>query len=225
VRTGLVLLAGHALLAQAADGQAASLTLAVSAKAGQGCGKGFPAGRVQQDLEERLRAAGLTVSRVHSATLAMDLDCTPTPALGSGALSVHQCLGLSQVVPHASHANGMSLATTWRQCSAYQCSTAKCESALFAAQRGLVDAFTGYLREVKSSRETTAPAVQQPQNAGIAEAPSVPSRAEGGAGMVHATLYVDVPVDPLTPRVVFFLLYIVTCFAVFARWQFGRQMR
>jgi hypothetical protein len=79
------------------------------------CGANFQSAVLQQDREDQLRAASIAVSRVHIASLVASVDCQPARA----SLSVQQCFSLSQAVAEPSAANGLHLATMWRNCQAY----------------------------------------------------------------------------------------------------------
>jgi hypothetical protein len=115
------------------------------------------------------------------------------------------------VVSVPSHANGMTLDTTWHQCFSYECAQGKCAAPAITAQRGLADAFIAYLRDQPRSRSTA-----------MAETPQAPSPSEGVASAVtHATVNTASKLV-LNARPAFFLLYILTCLAVLARWEFTR---
>lgn len=198
IALGLLLGSNEIVLAQQSH-------LSVALQSGPGCGGAIPGTVLQQDTETQLRKAGIAVSRVHTAALNTDFDCVPVKAESRAAsLAVHQCLSLSQVVSMPTHSNGMTMATTWRQCESYTCSGRECQGYARTGQRGLVDAFLVEFRERAAKPTQTAPAPAQPA--------AVPLQ----AGMA------DAPKPGLRFTVVFYVAYILMCLAVLARWEWCR---
>jgi hypothetical protein len=127
-------------------------------------------------------------------------------------MAVHQCLSLSQVVSVPSHANGMTMATTWRQCESYTCDGKECQGFARTGQRGLVDAFLADYRD-GAKAAPTPPAQAQP-------APTVPLEAGIGGASSGPAEQTWKPV--LKFSVVYYIAYIVMCLAVLARWEWCR---
>jgi hypothetical protein len=165
------------------------------------CGANFPSAILQQDLEDQLRAASIAVSRVHTAGLLADINCQ---AGGARSVPVQQCLSLSQAVSEPSAANGLHLTTTWRNCQSYVCSRQNCGQFGRATQHALIGQFIPAFRELRAQRK--APDSPPASESRLAEGTSIP--------VVYA---VSEPV--LKPSVIFYMLYILTCIAVLARWQ------
>ena len=184
--------------------------VSVASQIGPGCGTIFSTSPFQQEAEAQLREAGITVSRVHTAALASGLDCVPVAPDGGGrSLAVHQCLSLSQVVSVPSQANGVTIATTWRQCQQYTCAGRQCDAFARTGQRALVEEFLADFRERSGGRTAAAPS-------------PAPAKAAFEAA-VAGPVYIEIPRPVLKLGVVFYGLYILTCIAVLVRWEVGRR--
>ena len=57
--------------------KAQSLRLAVAVRAGESCGPAIAGPVSQEGIERQLRDAGFTVAKVHSASLAAEIECVP----------------------------------------------------------------------------------------------------------------------------------------------------
>ncbi len=188
---------------------AGGLILSVTPNVATGCGTAIAGPVIQQDAEAQLRASGITVSKLHNAGLAADVDCVPVATAGrTTGTAVHQCLSLSQIVALPGQDRGVTLATTWRKCQSYPCAGRNCEAAIRSGQRNLVDAFLADLRE-----RAAQPTRPQPGAANM-------SRVPGGAPASAFASALDVA---LSPAVLIYLLYIMTCLAVLGRWQHRRH--
>jgi hypothetical protein len=194
---GLIVLSVHASFAQqvrpAGQPGGAPAIWVVSKLTGP-CEPRIPRAVLQQDVEARLRGAGVAISRVHTATLMTNIDCTPVSAL-SRTVAVHACLELSE---RASTAPRVT-ATRWKKCQSYACSNATCEARARSELRGLVDAF---LVDIPPSDSSIAPAPPVLTTAGV-PAPAPPAFKL-----------------PLSPAALFYLLYVINCIAVVIRWEF-----
>ena len=165
------------------------------------CHGPIPAAALQQDAAEQLRGAGVTVSDIHNAQLALDIDCLPLP--GTRASGVHQCLSFSEVVTAPSNGSRAMLATTWRQCQSYACSGANCQTQLRPGLHTLVDAFLADFQQ-RGSRSAAAPASSVENRSPVADAIQGASRRVGGP-------------------VIFYSLYMMMCFVVLLYWQVRKQ--
>jgi hypothetical protein len=179
--------------------------LSVASKVGQACGAGFATVSLQQALEEQLQAASIGVSRVDAARLSSEIDCKP----GAGAaLSVTQCLSLSQAVSSPLAAHGLHLANTWSNCQSYTCTGVKCGKLAISVQRTLTDRFIAESHQ-KSELDPAPPSVPGLKPSGVLPLPAV---------------YAATAKPILKPGVVFWALYILTCMAVMARWGWSQQL-
>jgi hypothetical protein len=194
----LVLLGSSALMAQ-------DTRVSIVWKIAPSCGATFPTAALHQELEDQLRAASIGVSRANSAGLVTAIDCQPT---STSMVPVQQCLSLSQAVSEPTAANGLHLATTWRNCRAYTCSKQTCGQLAHNAQRALVDQFIPAFRALSTKTEAR---VQSP----------VPQHQDVVAASVA---YVAAPEPVLNPVVVFYMVYILACVSVLLLWQW-RQFR
>ena len=168
------------------------------------CGANFPSAVLQQDMEDQLRDGSIAVSHVHIAGLATDIGCQ---AAGARALSVQQCLSLSQGVFDASAANGQHFATTWRNCQSYTCRQ-YCVEIARSTQRTLIRQLIPIIRALiaKSQATVSHPALEL-------------HRADVAAIRVA---YPAASKPMLKPNVIFYSLYILTCMALLLRWQWCR---
>jgi hypothetical protein len=190
---------------------AQDLHLSLASRTAQSCGGAFAAVNLQQDLEDVLKAASIGVSRVHTATLSNEIDCK---AAAAPALAVTQCLSLAQAVPDASAANGLHLATTWRNCQSYNCSGARCGRIAISTERMLADRFIAEF-----------PQKSAPVAAAVPIVPVVPAALElppANAALLPAA-YVHADKPALNPVIVFWSAYILVCIAVLACWGRTRQ--
>jgi hypothetical protein len=210
----LLLLCGGSAFGQDRSAPPLAMTLAASAKTSEGCGPTMAAA-IQPNLEAQLRALGMTLSRVHNATLLAETNCEPTEqgTANAARISVRECLSLSQVVRQATHANGMSLDTTWRKCSAIVCAPGKCDTSALTAQKGLVADFVSHLRE-------TAPQAAQEDAAAV---PPPEDPAPVNRVVMAATMYEVAPPPDRNLRTVFYAAYILTCVVLFARRTYFRH--
>ena len=169
------------------------------------CGANFPSDVLRQDLEDQLRAASIVISRIHTAGLVADIDCE---AAAARSVLVQQCLGLSQAVAEPSAANGLHLSTTWRNCQSYVCSKQNCGWFARGTQHALIDQFILTFRALRA--KSKAPDLLPATESQLAEGTSVP------------VVYAAIAKPILKPSAVFYMLYILTCIAVLARWQWCR---
>jgi hypothetical protein len=191
----LVFLGCGALTAQEAH-------VSVAWKIAPACGANFPRAALRQDLEDGLRAGSIAVSRVHTASLTADINCQ---AGGARSVPVQQCLSLSQAVAEASAANGLHLATTWRSCQSYVCGKQNCGQLARTTQHALVRQFIPAFGALMAASK---PAGSPPEaGSGLAGGTSIPVVYAGESKPVSKT------------GALFYLFYILTCIAVFARWQ------
>jgi hypothetical protein len=200
-------LAAVLLLVCAAPLLAQNTNLALVSQIGTGCDTLRPLA-LQQDSETRLRASGIATWRLSTSRLTAEFDCTPVaPASRTAKLAIRHCLNLSELAAAPGHANGMTIATTWKQCQSYTCAGRQCAASASTAQVALVD---GFLSDYRKRRAAQTPTPQPP--AGHRD--SVASLTPPYPG----------PVSPLlNPNVIFYLLYILLCIAVLARWEWARS--
>jgi len=198
----------HSAVAQNSTAQ--PLRLAVASEFGKACGGAFAPSATRQQIENRLRGAGLTVSNVHTELLSIDVDCV---ALGSGArtgsTAVHGCLGFSELVSTTSHTRGAALAGTWRKCQSFVCTRGNCDPPLRAGVNGLVNEFL-------AAFETRVRAV--PNSPDPAPVP-VPAPAPVS---VPAVAYAMAQVTVVSSRglLLFYSVYILACMSVLLYWHF-----
>jgi hypothetical protein len=76
-----------------------SLTVSVASDVAQSCGGIIPERVIRQDIESQLRLANISVSKLHNAELATEVDCAPVRVRSRiPRESVHYCVALSQVI-------------------------------------------------------------------------------------------------------------------------------
>jgi hypothetical protein len=186
--------------------------LSVSSKIGPGCGANIPVAALEQDTTGQLAAASIGISRVHSAGLVTAIDCAPASPQARVMVTVQHCLEFSQVVSDAAAANGLHLATTWKNCQSYTCGREKCAILARSAQRTLVDQFLPHFRELRTKTAAPAPATQ-----------SQPTQSQPP---VEAAVGIDDAArQPLDFRVAFFVLYLFACLALMVRWHWRSHSR
>src|SRR5262249_17964504 len=124
---------------------------------------------------------------------------------GTLYILVDQCLSLSQAVPAA---NGLHLATTWRNCHSLMCAKENCGELTRATQRTLISQFIPAFRTLSTRSEVAdPPAVSVYQSADLTSPPAV-----------HAVASKPV----LNREIIFYTLYILTCVVLAARWHWCR---
>jgi hypothetical protein len=173
---------------------------------------------VQGDVESQLRLSGIALSRVHTARLAAEVDCTPLVIGGRIAtIGVRQCLSISETVPAPSGVRGLTLATTWRKCGSLTCAGRRCQAVMESDLRGLVDVFISHFRELNAGPGLQAQAVEgvtgvvkpQPVEPGLgSESSHVPTAISVASTLKVANLY--------------YTLYILTCLAVLGYWLYQK---
>ena len=132
----------------------APLRLAAISQTSEACGSAVSAAAVQKNFEGRLRSAGITVSAIHNAQIAMSLDCLALQdSAGAAAVAVHQCLAYSEVVSVAREGKPI-LASTWQNCQSYTCRTGKCDSQTSSATGTLMNAFLTELQQRTQAEAT-----------------------------------------------------------------------
>jgi hypothetical protein len=183
---------------------AQNLTLSVAIHAGKSCGTAIAG---VEDTEARLRAAGFTVAKAHSATLLADIDCVPVNARPkSGEYAIQQCLALSEVVPAPTQSRGLAMATTWRQCKSFTCVGRRCDSSMRSGLHNLVDEFAVDLRERSKARATAGPA---------------PAASQPTFGTAEAVTAVQT-LNPDNTKA-YYVIYILTCIMVLFRWEWCKH--
>jgi hypothetical protein len=196
---------GACLYAQTSAPPANPLMMSVGSNIGPGCGAAISPSAVQQDLEDQLRSAGLTVSKVHSARLSAEIDCVPVSGGAQKAnIAVHQCLALSQVVSRQEQGREAILATTWRKCQAYTCGDRQCEVLARTGLRDLANLFVADSHQAVSMLEPLRSAAP-PQATGTT-----------AAGFGTTTLISNADTT-------YYVLYILACAVVFLTWQLRRR--
>jgi hypothetical protein len=181
-------------------------SVSVAWKIAPTCGGNFQGAVLQQDLEDALRAASIAVSRIHTAGLVADINCQAGSPKG---IPVQQCLSLSQAVADPSAANGLHLATTWRNCQSYQCGRQNCGQLARAAQHALVAQFVPAFRALRAENKVPEP--------------SPATEAHVAEGIAMPVVYAAVSKPVLKPSAIFYMVYILLCIAVLARWQWCRK--
>ena len=178
---------------------AAPLRMSVASNVAQGCGGTVLPSVIQQDAEAQLRGVGVTVSNIHNAQLAIDVDCVAvTPSARSTVVVVHQCLAFSELVSAPSNDGRAMLATTWRKCQSFTCGGAKCEPLVRSGLHTLINPFFSDFQERNSRNDLPIPQIRPQPQASV-----IPGEAP----------------HRLVGRVVFYLLYIMTCVTVLVYWQ------
>src|SRR5260370_5894565 len=122
---------------------AAPFRISVGSNVAQGCGGTIRPSVIQQDAEAQLRGAGITVSSIHNAQLAIDVYCAPVnPGSRRTAVVIREGLGLSEFVPAPSnHARTIST-NTFRNCQSFTCSGAKCHPLMRSRPQPLPNPFS-----------------------------------------------------------------------------------
>jgi len=196
---------GACLYAQPSAPPAKPLMMSVGSSIGPGCGAAISPSAVQQGLQDQLRSAGFTVSKVHSARLSAEIDCVPVSAGAQKAnIAVHQCLALSQVVSRQEQGREAIQATTWRKCQAYTCGDRQCEVLARTGLRDLANLFVADSREAVSMLEPLRSAAP----------PQATGTAVGGFGVTTLAANAETT---------YYALYIVLCAVVLLSWQFRRR--
>jgi hypothetical protein len=186
---------------------AVPVAMSVASNIGRGCGDLVPPSVLQQDVEARLRGLGVTISSVHSAQLAVDVDCVGVgPGTRMSGVAVHQCLGLSEVVSVPSNDGRAMLATTWRQCQSYTCAGAKCKPLARTGLQTLIDSCLGDFQERHLARQGGQP----------------PHAAKRAAVATVSSAYPETS-PRMVGRVLFYSLYIMVCVSVMVYWQCRKQ--
>lgn len=171
----------------------AALRVSVIANVAQGCGASISPTAIQQLAAGRLAGSGITVSSIHNAQLAVDLDCIAM----ARNIAVHQCLNLSELVTTMSHDGKATLASTWRSCHSYECPRGKCEVAM-RHETGLLDELLGDFNR----RSPPAPIQTR------AAAPAIVN---------------DLASNRAPLRLAFYLAYILACLSLLLHWQTRKQ--
>jgi hypothetical protein len=199
------------------------LALHVESKIAPSCGATISAAAVQEAVESQLRLGGIAVSRVHTARLATEVDCTPLRIGGrTAAMGVQQCLGLSEVVSIPSAVRGLAFATTWRKCSSLRCARGKCEPLMQSQRQGLVDEFIAHFRALSATGLQVKDAGHREQVAAVEK--RVPAQLESDHDRGRSRdLITTPPPSFLTAANVFYSVYILTCFAVLGYWEHHKQ--
>jgi hypothetical protein len=211
---GVSLFALHASSGQERHSTAATepLRFSVASHVASTCGSAFSPSVIRGETDARLRAVGITVSSVHTAQLAADVDCVAVgPSGRSSAIAVQQCLGYSELVSTPSRKSGITLATTWRKCQSFVCGNGRCEPPMRAVLNTLMNEFfTDFERSTKVYELAVRPAETPTQ------APVVLQTITGHAAQSTA---VSVP-----PAVAFYSLYILACLILLFYWQFRSSL-
>jgi hypothetical protein len=204
----------HSAVAQNSPSASAPqpLRLAVASEFGKACGGAFAPSATRQQIENRLRSVGLTVSNVHTELLTIDVDCV---ALGSGArtgsTAVHECLGFSELVSTATHTRGAALASTWRKCQSFVCTRGSCDPPLRAGVNGLTNEFL-------TTFEPRIRAVPPPPALTPAPAPiPAPVKAPAPPALSPMTQVTTVSSRSI---LLFYSVYILACMSVLLYWHF-----
>jgi hypothetical protein len=173
--------------------------ISVGSNVAQGCGGTIPPSVIQQDAEAQLRGAGITVSSIHNAQLAIDVYCAPVnPGSRRTVVVIQECLGFSELVPAPSNHGRAISTTTFRNCQSLTCRGAKCEPLVRSGLQPLMNPFLKDLQGRNSRNDGPVGQIQpQPQTGVIPK--EAPQRIER--------------------RSLFYLLYIMACFTVLVYWQ------
>lgn len=157
---------------------------------------------IDQDIQGRLRAAGIFVSRVHTVTLSADVDCVPVLTRPVATFRITQCIDLSQrVLPASARSRATTLAKIWHSCETQVCRVSKCESQTHAGLGKLMDTAIADWRDL---RIAYSPPERVSPSPVLATALDTPSKAEAN-------------------RVIwYYLFYILTCIAVLVHWEARR---
>ena len=132
----------------------AALKVSIACDVDRGCGGGVSSHVIRQDAEAQLRGAGVTVSNIHNAELAIDVYCAAiSPGSRGSAVVIRQCLNFSELTP-STH-GGATFTSSWRKCESFTCRGAKCESLSRSGLHALVDTF------LKDTQERFQPTLQR----------------------------------------------------------------
>ncbi len=178
---------------------AAPLSMSIVSDVAQRCGGAIPPSVIQDAAQAQLRGAGVTVSNIHNAQLAIDVFCAAVnPGSRNTSVIVRECLGFSELAPAPSNHGRTMFATTWRECQSFTCGGARCESVVRSGLHTIIDKFLSDFQERNFGKNLPIQQIRpQPQTNVIhAEAPE---RVDG--------------------RSAFYLLYIATCVIVLVSWQ------
>jgi hypothetical protein len=161
---------------------------------------------IQQEVEGRLRAADIVVSRVHTVTLSADVNCATVRSAGRKRpqIAIQQCIDLSQRVPSQSRTT--TLATIWRKCQSQTCSRDKCEAQAQAELGKLMDTFIADLSDLRIGYSPPSLAARSP----VAPLP------------IPAAIAYRPPEKRTNAVVLYYVLYILACTAVLIRWEYIR---
>ncbi len=230
LRLGLSMVAPDASPAQDVRGSVTPvgrpLTISVASNVAQSCAPSILGSVVQQDIEAQLRGAGISVSNVHNAGLATEVDCVPAMAGGRlTGISVHQCLSLSQSGPSPSQGHGVTLVTTWRKCQSYTCGKRNCAALIRSKLRSLVGAFLTDAPTINSAHDMLGqPARPRQQVSETNLAARELSTAERRSSQATEPIpYTPSTKPALGPYVIYYLLYILMCLAVLALWEYWKH--
>src|SRR5260370_4467029 len=185
---------------------AAPFRISVGSNVAQGWGGALRPTVIQKDAEAQLRGAGITVSSIHNAQLAIDVYCAPVnPGSRRTAVVIRECLGFSELVPAPSnHARTIST-TTFRNCQSLTCRGAKCEPLGRSGLQPLLNPFLKDLQDRNSRNDSPIAQIQPQPHTGV-----IPRQAA----------------QRIEGRSVFYLLYIMACVTVLVYWQCrGRHFR
>ncbi len=183
---------------------AARLRMGVVTTIARGCST-ISSSVLQQDAETRLRGAGVTVSSIHTVQLGIDLDCAADTSGLRNARNLQQCLRLSETVYAPSERGRVNVVTTWKQCQSYSCPRGQCEPLLRSGLNTLLDVFLNDIQKRRVHRDGPVPQKAQPE----------PQRPFSRASLPA--------LDINTVRLIFYLLYIMTCLCVLLHWQLHKQ--
>src|SRR5262245_47902018 len=111
------------------------------------CGEAIRPVDVQNEATTRLQGSGITVSSIHNAQLALDVECVAvTPDAEGSSLAVHHCLSFSELVISPAKNGHPTLPTTWRKCQSYTCGRATCQATARSRSGFLIYLFLGGFR-------------------------------------------------------------------------------
>ena len=176
---------------------AAPFRIPVASNVDQRCVGTIRPSVVQQDAEAQLRGAGVTVSSIHNAQLAIEIYCAPvTPGSRKTSVVIRECLDFSEVVPAPANHGRPTSATTFRNCQSLMCRGAKCEPLV---RSGLHTLMNPLLKDLQARNDPAIAQIGPQPQAGVI-AREAPQRIEGQSAFY--VLYI------------FYLLYIMTCVTV-----------
>jgi hypothetical protein len=175
---------------------AAPARVSVVSTVASACGQGVSQEAVQDLAKARLNGAGILVSSVHDATLAIETDCGPVRESGRRRLAVQECVTFSELVNPTKNGERPTLAATWRKCESYTCDRAKCEAAR-PYEEASIDDFLNYFQERQATEQ------------GALERAAAAARSRRG------------PSPEALP--IFLGIYVMCCLTVLMYWQFRKQ--